>query len=129
MDKACSVVMRAGTNILAFRHPLTGLQLIKGGVDVHEQPAVAAEGELHEEFDVSISAKQDLGSSTDIVDGDRWHFWPMAHKQLSDHWCHKTADDGGHAFEFFWQPLNTKPPTGFAAPYQRALRNIAQAPT
>lgn len=129
MDKACPVVMRAGRDILAFRHPLAGLQLVKGGIAPSEPPAKAAERELHEESGLTLSAIRDLGQSTQIVVGDRWHFWLMEARPLPDHWSHDTLDDGGHRFAFFWQPVDTQPSADFAAPFHRALAHIAQALT
>lgn len=125
MDKACPVVIRPGRQILAFRHPQAGQQLVKGGVEPTEHSAKAAERELFEESGLTLPASRDLGQSADIVPGDVWHFWLMGNAPHPDKWSHHTQDDGGHTFEFFWHPLDT--PALFAAPYTRALTYISQA--
>ena len=50
-DKSCPVVLRARETleILAFEHPLAGLQLVKGSVEPGESTALAAVRELMEE--------------------------------------------------------------------------------
>lgn len=126
MDKACPVVIRAPRQVLAFQHPVAGLQLVKGGVDPDEQPSKAAERELLEEAGLSLRAVQDLGSSTQIMMGDTWHFWLMGTQPLPDQWSHDTEDDGGHRFDFFWFPLDQTPPAAFATPFQRALHHITR---
>ena len=49
-DKACPVVIRhpAAPEILAFEHPLAGLQLVKGSIEPNETAAAAAVRELYE---------------------------------------------------------------------------------
>ncbi|MHC8286071.1 NUDIX domain-containing protein [Pseudomonas sp. XS1P51] len=48
VDKACPVVLRniEQLEILAFRHPLAGLQLVKGSVEPGELTGAAAVREL-----------------------------------------------------------------------------------
>ena len=62
-DKACPVVLRRGQTleILAFEHPLAGLQLVKGSVEPGEPTDVAAVRELFEEAGITATAKHALG--------------------------------------------------------------------
>lgn len=51
VDKACAVVLRdrGVLEILAFEHPLAGLQLVKGSVEAGESTCATAVRELMEE--------------------------------------------------------------------------------
>ncbi|WP_272972120.1 NUDIX domain-containing protein [Comamonas terrigena] len=65
--KACPVVIRGlGTiEILAFEHPLAGLQLVKGTIEPGETSAAAALRELREESGLHAShVATDLGISS-----------------------------------------------------------------
>ena len=103
--KACPVVLRAVQNhleILAFEHPLAGLQLIKGTIEAGEHPADAAVRELHEESGIEGVAAVDLGLWESGYEGRLVASpLPVAHP-LPDTWVHHTQDDGGHDFRFFW---------------------------
>ena len=129
MEKVCPVVLRNPHEILAFQHPLAGLQFVKGGIEDVETPAQAAVRELHEESGLTLHAEYDLGQRTDIVEGQTWHFWLMESATACDHWRHATADDDGQTFAFFWLPLRKDLPSGFAAPYVRAHNHILQTLT
>ena len=66
VEKVCPVILRQqGTNwqILAFRHPKAGTQLIKGTVEEDERPEAAVLRELAEESGIEqavIVAQPDL---------------------------------------------------------------------
>ena len=94
--------------VLAFRHPAAGCQLVKGSIDKDESPKAAAERELEEEAGVSATAVADLGLWQSEHEDQVWSFHlcrtSIALPETWKHWC---EDDGGHWFEFFWQPLNT----------------------
>ncbi len=125
IHKACPVVL-AGSDILAFRHPLAGLQLVKGTVEEGEAPWVAALRELAEESGIlDAKVRDQLGQSEGIQQGEVWHFWRVACHDLPSEWTFHTEDDGGHAFAFFWHPLHTTNRDGFAPRFQRALTYIA----
>ena len=58
-----------------FRHPLAGIQLVKGTVEPSENPADAARRELFEES--GLVSKQPLffiGKNTRMVCGQIWYF-------------------------------------------------------
>ncbi|MEJ6395685.1 NUDIX domain-containing protein [Gymnodinialimonas sp. 2305UL16-5] len=128
MDKVCPVVLR-GEELLVFRHPLAGCQLVKGGIELGETPLDAASRELAEESGLRLPPARDLGHSDRITPSQRWHFWLMGPTSdtLPESWIHCTQDDGGHDFAFFWLPLGTPSPQGSAALFQRAADTIARA--
>jgi 8-oxo-dGTP pyrophosphatase MutT (NUDIX family) len=109
--KSCPVVIRgsAQTEILLFRHPLAGIQLVKGTIQNNEGPQTAALRELYEEsgiLDADVIA--DLGVWDSAFNGDVWSFHLVrTNSMLPDQWEHRTKDDGGHTFIFFWHPLRS----------------------
>lgn len=123
---ACPVVTQ-GAALLVFRHPLAGVQLVKGGIEPGETPADAATRELAEETGAAGQAGRGLGDSTDIHPGERWHFTAVTCPALPDHWVHHCADDGGHNFAFFWTPLHTPLPSPHDPRFDRARAFIAEA--
>lgn len=195
VDKVCPVVLRQGnegTEILVFRHPLAGVQLVKGTREAGESIAQAALRELAEESGITSGAVigpgaaimghdaaimdhdaaifgygasipngaagihhcaavsndaailgddaaimdhdaaitndaaiiRDLGSSTDIVQGQVWHFCRVEAGPLPAHWVFDTTDDGGHRFSFFWWPLLHDPTGDWHESFARALHHI-----
>ncbi|MFQ6547945.1 NUDIX domain-containing protein [Aestuariibius sp. 2305UL40-4] len=93
--------------ILAFRHPLAGLQLVKGTIEAGEDPGAAACRELAEECGlVAVGPPVFLFDSSDLPDADRWFFYLCpVEGVLEDRWDFETADDGGQRFRFFWHGL------------------------
>lgn len=105
-SKACPVVLRqrGETEILAFRHPMAGLQLVKGSIKAGEGIEAAALRELHEE--AGIAGGRASGSyGSELIAGLPWHFIRISTPELPEAWVHHCADDGGHDFAFFWHPL------------------------
>lgn len=109
IGKACPVVLRHredGTDILVFRHPLAGMQLVKGTVEPGEKPSRTAQRELFEESGVPTQAEGHLlGSDAGIADGQLWHFVLCPVADLPDNWTFRCFDDGGHLFAFSWHRL------------------------
>ena len=104
--KGCPVVLRVQTEqtqILAFRHPLAGSQIIKGTVEPGEQPAAGALRELAEESGiVHAVVVRKLGERSFDDIAQHWHFYLCQPTQpLPASWSHYTTDGGGHTFEFF----------------------------
>ena len=109
-NKACPVVLRRQhgiVEILAFAHPLAGLQLVKGNIEPNETPAQAAVRELAEEAGITNAhVIDDLGVWESGYQGQVWSFHLCEVSQpLPDYWSFHTVDDGGHDFAFFWHPL------------------------
>ncbi len=118
-DVTCPIVRRASA-VLAFRHPLAGLQLVKRGVEAGETPAAATLRELREESGVAGRDPVPLAVRDDVHPGERWHLVAVRSGPLPDRWVHRTADDGGQGFAFFWQ-VEGDPEEGFDARYRRVL--------
>ena len=110
--KACPVILRsaAGPELLAFRHPLADLQLVKGTIEAGEALADAAIRELREEAGIaSARLVRDLGIWRSGHESQVWSFHQLsANQPLPDAWSHQTDDDGGHVFRFFWHPIGLK---------------------
>lgn len=106
IDKACAVVLRdrGGTaEVLVFRHPKTGMQLVKGTIEPEETPVRAAQRELFEEAGVpTLSEGRVLGSDESIAEGQIWYFVLCPVSELPEQWTFQCHDDGGHLFSFSW---------------------------
>ena len=129
-DKSCPVVLRTRETleILAFEHPLAGLQLVKGSVDPGESTDLAAVRELIEEAGIQSTARRDLGEWHSIVTGHTWAFHECHVAQdLPDTWVHFAEDDGGHEFSFFWHPLMSEPSERWHQVFRDALSFLRTA--
>ena len=108
VQKACPVIIRNSngvTELLAFRHPSAGKQLVKGTIDEGEAPADAAIRELREESGISIdSGLIELGEAK--IGATIWHFFAATVDCALECWNHQTTDECGHVFEFFWHPIS-----------------------
>lgn len=111
-EKACPVVVRTRDRrleVLAFIHPSAGKQFVKGTIEAGETPLAAAERELREESGLMAPSPMTfLGKHRIGADGQRWHFFKCVSSGLPDAWQHKTVDDLGHTFSFFWHPLEVR---------------------
>ena len=108
--KVCPVVLRrkdGRVDILAFRHPSAGLQLVKGSLEPGEDAARAALRELREESGIcDAEIVSFLGTFRVDEPSQEWHAFLCATPSLPDTWSHFTEDGGGHKFSFFWHPLD-----------------------
>ncbi|RMS84389.1 NUDIX hydrolase [Pseudomonas savastanoi] len=123
-DKACAVVVRerGALEILAFEHPLAGLQLVKGSVEPGESTDMAAVRELMEEAGIQATVRRHLGEWRSPVTGHTWAFHECHVAQdLPDNWVHFAEDDGGHEFRFFWHPLMSEPSERWHQVFKDAL--------
>lgn len=113
MNKACPVVLRVRggvREILAFRHPSAGLQIVKGTIEPGEALARACVRELEEESGIRSEAGPFLGEWQAGYDEQVWGFHEMhCADELPETWQHFTEDGGGRTFTFFWQPLDDPP--------------------
>ena len=129
--KACAVVLSADPTprILLFRHPVAGVQLVKGGIEPGETPGAAALRELAEESGITAATLEaDLGL---WASGHREQVWSFhlcrVSGPLAEQWSHQTLDDHGHCFDFFWAPLDQLPLADCDPLFQRALEFVGKA--
>ena len=106
-EKVCPVVLRrkgGRIEVLAFRHPTAGFQLVKGDVEPGEDPIDAARRELAEESGITtISSIEPKGVWESGYDGQVWHFYLCAvEEDLPESWIFFANDGGGQNFNFFW---------------------------
>ena len=129
-QKACPVVLRKAAaglyDILAFRHPLAGTQLVKGAIEHGETPQQAAIRELFEEAGLTASAIAVLGSVQMSEPKQEWHFVLCEAGRQAETWTHWTSDGGGLEFSFFWHPLDREPDATWQPIFRRALSFIRQ---
>lgn len=124
-EKVCSVVLSSARRpkILLFRHPLAGVQLVKGTIEKGEAPCRAALRELAEESGINTATiEDDLGCWDSGHQGQIWSFQlcqVIGH--LPEQWSHQTLDDHGHLFEFFWASLDHLPYGDCHPVFRRAL--------
>lgn len=123
-NKACPVVLRytRELEVLAFRHPLAGLQLVKGTLEAGESTAAGAVRELAEEAGVEAEESRFLGLWHSGFADQVWAFHECrVQMPLPERWTHFAADDGGHHFEFFWHALASPPSAQWHPLFQAAL--------
>lgn len=109
-NKACPVVFRGAAlriEVLAFRHPIAGCQLVKGTIEPGESPGEAALREFTEESGVlSVRINRHIGIWQSGWRNQVWSFFACSSDApLPETWSHDAPDDGGHTFQFFWHPL------------------------
>jgi 8-oxo-dGTP pyrophosphatase MutT (NUDIX family) len=125
--KAVPVVLRkgaSGTEVLLFKHPLAGVQLVKGTVEPGESVNEAAVRELTEESGIDgATCERDLGIWEQCPPDQIWHFRSMHVRAsvLPERWSHRTADDGGHTFEFYWHRMDGAQPENCHPVFMAAL--------
>lgn len=124
-EKVCSVVLSSARRpkILLFRHPLAGVQLVKGTIEKGEAPCRAALRELAEESGISTATiENDLGCWDSGHQGQIWSFQLcQVIGPLPEQWSHQTLDDHGHLVEFFWASLDHLPYGDCHPVFRRAL--------
>jgi 8-oxo-dGTP pyrophosphatase MutT (NUDIX family) len=112
--------------VLAFRHLLAGLQLVKGTIEADESPRDAALRELQEESGIpDATLGTDLGIWNSGYQGQIWSFHRChVERRLPNEWVHRAEDDGRHDFKFFWHPLAAEASTEWPVVFQRAVAHI-----
>lgn len=123
--KVCPVVLRRAA-VLAFRHPRAGRQLVKGTPEAGELPAGTAARELAEESGLHLAPRLHLVRARVGAPGIVWDFVLMDRGSGPDVWTHHYADDGGHAFRFFWHPLTARPGRGWHPVHVHALLRLTR---
>ena len=131
MNKACPVVLRLKNNqleLLAFKHPTEGNQLVKGNIKKGEHLDNACIRELKEESGIDAQVVRQLGIWEPDFKNQVWGICLMHYEDiLPDTWNFETHDDGGHIFSFFWQPLNSPLNDNWNQVYTDAFHYIKNA--
>ena len=130
VQKVAPVVLRRREEleILAFRHPRAGTQLVKGTWEFGESGEDASLRELAEESGIeNASVVKALGQLSFRGIRQHWHFY-LCHVpgKLPDRWTFFTHDGGGHLFDFFWHELHQPPGCGWHADFRRALTFVSR---
>jgi 8-oxo-dGTP pyrophosphatase MutT (NUDIX family) len=126
MKKVVPVILRHqkhGLEILAFRHSLAGIQLVKGTIEQEEKYDEAAIRELFEEAGLIAEPNPKFIGNFKLKSNQQdWYFYLCeVSVDLAETWIHHCQDDGGLDFEFFWFPLNQKPNESWHQSFQEAL--------
>ena len=129
VEKVVPVIFRQineNFEILVFRHPIAGVQIVKGTVEVNESLKDAAIRELYEESGISTATIQSyLGLHIPSESGPHWHvFVCQTTETLKDNWIHFCQDDGRLKFEFFWHSLSLPPTTEWHPIFQELFTFI-----
>ena len=131
MNKACPIILRetdGGTEILAFSHPIAGNQLVKGTIEQYESLSHACTRELKEESGVDATPPIALGVWDSKFDNQIWGFYLMEpDDHLLESWEYFTKDDGGHLFEFFWQPIQAELDSNWHPVFIEAINFVKEA--
>jgi 8-oxo-dGTP pyrophosphatase MutT (NUDIX family) len=131
MNKACPVVLRIKDNkleLLAFKHPEAGNQLVKGNIKKGEHLDNACIRELEEESGIQAQVVKQLGIWEPGFKNQVWGFCLMHYEDiLPDTWNFETKDDDGHLFSFFWQPLDSPLNDSWNEVYKGAFQYIMRA--
>lgn len=106
IKKVVPIILRQhdlGLQFLVFQHPLAGIQIVKGTVELNESLEEAALRELFEETGIQSTHIQSfLGIHCPKEKGPDWYvFVCETQENLLDQWVHYCHDDGGLEFKFF----------------------------
>ena len=127
--KVVPVVLRTWNEqlqILVFRHPLAGIQIVKGTVEQNESLENATLRELFEESGIDKTLiEKFIGVYSPQQAGPDWYvFLCQVNETLADNWVHHCADDGGLNFQFFWHPVLSSPTEEWHVIFQDLLKFI-----
>lgn len=131
MSKVCPVILREKNHILEvllFKHPTAGIQLVKGTIEKSEPIFQAAIRELYEESGIVVEEQHCYDWGSHQISNQTWYFifCDTSNQNLKDQWSYETLDDYGHRFEFFWQNINAYNIPDLPSKYLQALDLIKQ---
>ncbi|HIQ35732.1 MULTISPECIES: NUDIX domain-containing protein [Acinetobacter] len=126
MKKIVPIVLRRQKqqlDILVFKHPLAGIQLVKGTIERDEHHQNAAIRELFEESGLIAEPNPKfIGNFQIKFNQQNWYFYLCkVSADLAETWTHHCQDGGGLDFEFFWFSLNQKPNADWHETFLEAL--------
>ena len=129
IKKVCPVIIREKNGlreILAFRHPSAGVQIVKGTIEKDEDSNMAAMRELAEESGItSVSSCEFKGSSDSITENQTWYFYNcIIDEDLKNAWDFFANEDGGINFSFFWFNINEELSNDWHPIFHKALDYI-----
>lgn len=113
-------------DLLAFEHPQAGKQLVKGGVQLGETEVAAAVRELREESGLVATSARALVSFDVDSPPQTWAAVVCEVETPPEGWVFRCADDGGHDFRFFWQPLDEAPDEAWTPNSRHAFERIRE---
>ncbi|MEO0664785.1 MAG: NUDIX domain-containing protein [Pseudomonadota bacterium] len=129
IGKVVPIVLHPGgapLRILAFTHPVTGAQIVKGTIEAGEHPTRAAARELWEESGLQAISALELAVREDIWPGEQWHFiLTRVRPPVPEAFQHFCKDDGGHLFRFWWHDLADDGP--FEPPFDGVIAAVREA--
>ena len=130
VQKVCPVVLRETTGrrqLLVFRHPLAGTQLVKGMLEAGERPEEALLRELAEESGIERAEVVDKLGEMDLDAAyQRWHLYLCRPTEALPEARDFFTADGGLTFHFFWRDLDAEPEGSWHESFVKALE-IVQA--
>jgi 8-oxo-dGTP pyrophosphatase MutT (NUDIX family) len=96
--------------------------LVKGTIEPGEAHDIAAVRELYEESGIDkATVRRHLGIWDSGYKEQIWTFYLCDADGLDNEWTHRTEDDGGQDFQFFWHPINTNADDEWHPVYRRAI--------
>lgn len=125
--KACAIVTRVfdgRVQVLLFRHPTAGVQIVKGGRKGCETPIQTATRELYEESGLEATSGEFLFQQDQPEIGQTWAVIKCNVKEKRDVWIWQTHDDFGHAFSFFWHDLSAGAPEAMDEIFARVFATL-----
>ncbi len=113
IQKVVPVIIRSFDNrqeLLLFKHPKAGVQLVKGTVEEDETNEEATMRELFEESGINDAAiLYKIGQKDYPSINQSWHFYLVKSSQsLPNKWEHFADEEEGLNFSFFWQDIDIK---------------------
>ncbi|RKG36694.1 NUDIX hydrolase [Acinetobacter rongchengensis] len=132
IKKVVPIVLRQQAEqlqILVFKHPLAGIQFVKGTVEQDESLESATLRELFEESGIdNVLIEKFIGVYSPQQAGSDWYvFLCQVNQILADEWIHYCADDGGLTLEFFWHPVFSPPTKEWHTIFQNLLRFLQKS--
>ncbi len=129
--KVCPVVTRVlneKRELLLFKHPLAGTQLVKGTFEEFDKSyELGALRELAEESGIkSVISTKYIKKWDSSFQNQIWHFVECTCNDLPNNWVFHTLDDGGHDFQFFWYTLDQEFNFECQHVFKRAIEQIRE---
>ena len=88
--------------VLLFKHPTAGIQLVKGTIERSERIFQAAIRELYEESGIVVEEQHCYDWGSHQISNQTWYFifCDTSSQNLKDQWSYETLDDYGIVLSF-----------------------------